>query len=726
MAIPHATTSAAISDQVEKRRNVLMERDDYMRGRLATRLVFCVFMTILLVEVMVMLFTVRSFEQEKLQELVEQTQAAVAPLFYNIQNSSGAGNLLENNTAMRLLATSRVRGFAIYDPKGSLFARDIYGETPSLTPDMNNRNPREIYTWRTPDKARYEVVLGPVQTQTLYTLVLRIDTTHLPILMRGFVLQTLIVVLLLTAFVTTVLMILLGKWLINPIMLLRANLIRAARDPQHPERYQTIYQHRDELGGAVHSANQLINQNAHNLSQISQKAKDKIYKLAFYDNLTELPNRAHFLQKIDECIEAAQKNKRAPLAVFVMDLDNFSDVNDTLGYEAGDMLLKYMGQQLTEALPDASLIARLGEDEFAIMWPLSEAADLSRYSTDDLMPVAQRIFDAFKKPFDIQSTELRIQVSIGAALYPRDTDKAIDLLKKAETALDQAKDEQRGTFCLFTPLFEHTVQNRIQMVRDLREAVEKDQFQLYYQPQFDAKTLKLIGAEALLRWERFDIEARRKMFVRPDHFIPVAEQSGVIVPIGRWVLREAARFAQECAAEGYPDFRVAVNISGVQMQQDDLVALTRDVLASTGLPAHKLELEVTESGVMGDMADNIRLLNQLKDLGIELAIDDFGTGYSSLAYLKKFPVHRLKIDRSFIMNLTEDEDDEAIAKTIIQLGHALNLKVIAEGVEAQGHVDKLLSLGCDEFQGYLFSKPLPAHEFKAFIKKHQAPLEPQA
>jgi diguanylate cyclase (GGDEF)-like protein len=676
---------------------------NWLKSRLSWRIIMSVFITIILVQGIILYSTTKTYQSEQLNELQDNARITLASL---VASTDGA-NQMDDKIIQRLLATTNIKGIAFYAPNRTI-AFDVFGEPPLLTPDRDNANANN--TWLSPDRVRYEAQFGPSVIRSNYVAVVRMNSENVRYKTIQYILQTAVISLLLSAFITTVLILVMGMWLLEPIMLLRNNLLQAAKDPSNAMNFLTSYGRRDELGSVISSANKLIKQNSDNLTRLSEQVQDKIYQMAFFDTLTGLSNRTHFLNKLDEMIQDDKRDPSWQLGILVIDIDNFGDVNDTLGYELGDLLLKNVAEKLKDTLHSALLIARLSEDEFAAIVPLSTRPEGS------IMGITNAVFDIFMESFDIQGNELVLQATLGMAMWPNDADRAIELLKKAESALDQAKLEDKGHFRLYSPVFEQNVQARIQMVRDLRVAIEEKQFALVYQPQFDAKTRKIIGAEALIRWEKLDPDTGKKSFVRPDHFIPVAEQSGLIVPIGRWVLEEACRFAKESMDLGVPPFRMAINLSGVQFARDDIVQLTKDVLARTGLEPHYLELEVTESAVMRDINQTIALLDDLRKIGVELAIDDFGTGYSSLSYLKRFPVHRLKVDRSFVMNVNENKDDASITSTIIQLGHSIGVKVIAEGVETEDQMKFLIEHKCDEFQGYYFSKPLPPGEFRGFVK----------
>lgn len=695
-------------------RTLSKARINWLSGKLSWKVILSVFATIVIVQSIALQYTVNRYKKEQLYELSEVGRSTLAPLLSNIANASPVQ--LSKDALYRLTRATSVRGIAFYRPHVKAMPI-IYGEPPTLVPDINN--PEKTVGKLDADALRYEVSLGPKVLQSSYIAVMRLDSSHIQKRVMDNIRQTALIAILLSGFITTVLIFVLGKWMIEPILRLRNNLLGVARDPTSPAAYLTHYKGRDELGSVISSANKLIRQNADHLLRINQQAQDKIYRVAFFDSLTNLPNRVHFLKKLDEILLSEDQRHRK-VGVIAIDIDHFGDVNNTLGYEAGDQLLRAVAEKLTAALPQSFLIARLSEDEFSVIvdLPADPEQQIKEYTT-----IVQRVF---AQTFIINNNELVLEGSIGMALWPDDGNRATDLLKKAETALDQAKLEENTNFALYSPTFDQAVQTRVQMIQDLRTAIEEKQFTLAYQPQFSADGQKLIGAEALLRWERTDLETGKKIFTSPDKFIPIAEQSGLIVPIGRWVLEEACRFAMECQESHLPHFRIAVNLSGVQFHRDDVITLVKDILTRTRISPHMLELEITESAVMKDIEQTLSLLQQLKNLGVELAIDDFGTGYSSLSYLKRFPVHRLKIDRSFVMNICEDKDEAAITRTIIQLGHAIGLSVIAEGVESADQVQFLTDNGCDEFQGYFFSKPLNAMDFKTFIRDYTPKLAQQA
>lgn len=534
-------------------------------------------------------------------------------------------------------------------------------------------------------------------------------------LVEAHFMQTFGIVFVLSVVVTLVLMLALGKWLLEPIMLLRNNLLSAARNPENPDIRRLKGDTQDEVGIAIRIANDLIRQNAHNLKRLRAQAEDKIHKLAYYDGLTGLPNRTFFVEKLDEAIKRKVGEEDGRLAVICVDIDHFKDINDTMGHEFGDRLLEAIAKRLVKAVPQDALICRASADEFSIM-------TLMKDGLPDSKTLVDRIFKVMAEPVSLMEEKFQVRVSVGVSHSPDDGMDARQILKNADIALNRAKEDGRDTARYYSEDFDVAVQKRFQMVRDLRTALDENQLQLFYQPQFDLASGRIIGAEALIRWWRPDSSKAGGSFIPPFEFIPVAEETGLIVPIGEWVLKTACRTNKLWQEQGLPPFRIAVNISGVQFHRADLVSLVEETLAETKLSAKYLELEVTESVFMENMQKAIDVMTRLHRQGVELAIDDFGTGYSSLSYLRHFPIDRLKIDQSFIRDALTNPGDRMIAKTIITLGHSLNLKVIAEGVETLDHENFLRADGCDEVQGYKYSKPIPADQFVEFVASHNRQL----
>lgn len=448
------------------------------------------------------------------------------------------------------------------------------------------------------------------------------------------------------------------------------------------------------------------------VSEITErkKAEQQIHRLAYYDGLTGLPNRQYFLEHLARMIKEAQPVD-GKIAIVYVDLDNFKRINDTLGHTFGDGVLQAIAKRLKGCIRNTLSesteshgppgLARLGGDEFV-------AAIEGVEDEDVLASVAERIRKRLREPVAFLGHEFVVTPSIGIAMYPQDGEDVEDLLKHADVAMYQAKGAGRDSVRFYSGTMSVRSLARLNLETELRQAVANDDLELHYQPKFELSTGQLSGVEALLRWKNTDGD-----FIPPDQFITMAEETGLILPIGQWVLNTACQQAHSWQNRFGRDLCIAVNISSQQFYQSDLRKTIMKSLFEAAVNPNLLQLELTESILMRDVNDTIATLDYLKDIGVTIAIDDFGTGYSSLSYLKRFPLDLLKIDRSFVNELTERNDDAAICAAIIAMAHQLGLLVIAEGVETNGQVEFLRSQGCDQVQGYLFGKPVPAEEFEA-------------
>ena len=434
-----------------------------------------------------------------------------------------------------------------------------------------------------------------------------------------------------------------------------------------------------------------------------KNAEKELEHLAYYDALTGLPNRVLFLDRLKQGISAAKRDGHQ-LATLLIDLDRFKYVNDTFGHDAGDALLQIVAQRLQSFLRESDTVARLGGDEFIVL--LLETNDPEEASI-----IAQKIIDDLSAPIEVNGKKVNIGASIGISTYPNDGDQCDLLLKHADLALYKAKDSGRGRYHYFSEELQAAVFDQIAMEEEMLKGIDEGQFSLHYQPKINLTSGKMTGMEALVRWNHPD-----KGLIRPDHFIPFAEETGLIIPLGQWILRTACRQMAEFNVGLDVPLKVAINISAGQFQQRGLLHILQDTIERYNIEAENIELEITESSVMGDVDEAIAKMNRFRDLGLHLAIDDFGTGYSSLSYLKRFPINTLKIDQSFVRDLTIDSDDAAIVQAIISMAKSLQLNVVAEGVETQEQLAFLKANGCENVQGYLFSKPLPADEFMQYIK----------
>ena len=681
-------------------------------SRLSWKIVVAVFLTIMTVQASILALTLKNYQNQQLFELKENALSVLS----SVIDTASLNNLVSPinfEQQQRIIAMTQINGMAIYSVEYNLLS--VAGEPTAIF--LNNENDTSK-TYMSESGAHYEVVFRPSDLNGRpYYIVTRLDSTKATDKVTQYVRQSILIMFLLSAFVTTILMIALGKWLLEPIMFLRDNLKLALANPESPNISRSPYDSKDDIGSAIDSAEELIKQNAKNLRQVKTSAQSQIHKLAYYDVLTNLPNRTFFIQKLADYVRQANTDdiNIERMAVIAIDLDHFKDVNDSMGHNVGDAILGAVGRRLKSSLPESAIVARTGEDEFAVTYILN--SDL--ITAKDVGEKIRNIIS--HEPFRVFNESFQVRASVGVSTFPDDAIDPNQVLKNADIALNRAKEDGRDCIREYLEDFDKAVQARFQMLRDLRNALEHNQLTLNFQPQLDLKTGQIIGAEALLRWFKPDNSKEGGKFVSPAEFIPIAEQSGLIVPIGEWVMERACEEAKRWHDAGYP-IRIAVNVSGEQFQQSDLVSFTKSVIEKTGITPQLLELEVTESAFMEDIQQTIKTLKELHALGIELAIDDFGTGYSSLSYLRQFPIDRLKIDQSFIRNALNNSDDAAIAKTIIALGRSLNLKIIAEGVETIEHEHFLVSEGCDEVQGYRYSRPVPAHKFVEFIGRYDGTL----
>jgi diguanylate cyclase (GGDEF)-like protein/PAS domain S-box-containing protein len=435
-----------------------------------------------------------------------------------------------------------------------------------------------------------------------------------------------------------------------------------------------------------------------------KQAASRIERLAHYDPLTNLPNRYNLLGKLTQALELAKRSV-TNLSLLFIDLDHFKNINDSLGHHIGDILLNQVAERLLESVRSADIVARLGGDEFVVV--LQQI-----HSGIDAALIATKIQQSLSQTFQLEGHSLHVTPSIGISVFPYDGENVDDLMKNADLAMYHAKGKGRNNYQFYKTEMNEDVHERLLLESDLLAAIGREEFILHYQPQIDLATGRAIGVEALVRWQH-----PVRGMVMPDIFIPLAEETGLILPIGDWVLKSACRQMAAWSLEGLPPFRMAVNLSARQFKKGNLPGMLEDLILATGIDPHLLELEITESVAMDNPERAIYHLRRFREMGIELAIDDFGTGYSSLSYLKLFPVNRLKIDSSFIQSIETGSEDSAIAAATIALAHTLGKAVVAEGVETEGQLSFLRAQNCDIVQGYLFSVPLPARELVDFVRR---------
>ena len=441
------------------------------------------------------------------------------------------------------------------------------------------------------------------------------------------------------------------------------------------------------------------------------KADERIEYLASHDSLTQLPNREMFNEMLRHAIEAAGRHQRQ-FALLFIDLDRFKVINDSLGHDAGDMLLVQIADRLRVCLRSSDVVARFGGDEFVVLVEeINERGDVERVAADVLAALA--------RPMQLRGHECHTTASIGIAMYPSDGSDAQELTKNADMAMYLAKEDGKNGFRFFSRAIKTQSIERLTLESALRRALEREQFLLHYQPKIDMVSGQITGVEALLRWTHPDLG-----LVPPGQFIPLAEETGMIVPIGRWVLKEACAQNMAWQRRGLRPVTMAVNLSPRQFADEHLLQDVDEALLASGMSPVLLQLEVTESMVMRNVSRAIRVLDAIQNRGIRLAIDDFGTGYSSMSLMKQFPIDTIKIDRSFVRDLSHDSEDQAIAQAIISMGKALGMTVIAEGVETVEQQEFLRSHACDEMQGFLFSKPLPPRELAELLRTASAPVSP--
>lgn len=435
------------------------------------------------------------------------------------------------------------------------------------------------------------------------------------------------------------------------------------------------------------------------LEEITQRKQQDLYFLAHYDQLTGVPNRLLFK---DRLLQACQNAKRThkPFALIFVDLDRFKQVNDTLGHSFGDQLLINFAHRLTSCVRESDTVARMGGDEFVvILQNLTEAGHAEI--------VTLTLIDAIRQPMQIYDHEIQITASLGVALYPLHDDTVDGLIRKADAAMYEVKEKGRNGYVIYSEVYDHCLIERNSLETDLRMALNNHELSLFYQPQIQLSSNQVSGVEALLRWRH-----PKRGLISPATFVPIAEESGLIVSIGEWVLLEACRQHAEWVKQGLPHLRIAINVSAIQFRQKDYCERVKKIIENTGIDPKYIELELTESVVMSNPLQAVTLLNELRSLGIKLAIDDFGTGHSSLSYLTRFPIDKIKIDQSFIRNIQDIPTNAAIVRAIIAMGGSLGLEMIAEGVETIDELECIKNHHCQEVQGYHFSRPIPADEFK--------------
>lgn len=461
---------------------------------------------------------------------------------------------------------------------------------------------------------------------------------------------------------------------------------------------QQLLAHHDE-----HGAVEFYSAIARDMSE-RKRFEEELRHQATHDSLTGLPNRVLLQDRLEHALLTAQRHQLA-VAVLFLDLDNFKRINDTLGHSAGDALLRQVGTRLRARLRTTDTVGRRGGDEFMVIFN-------HPFDVKEVMTVVNKVRGAFSQPFDCEGEELFVTATLGIALYPEDGQNAETLVKNADVAMYRAKDKGKDQYQFYIAEMSAESRAQLTMEMELRRALERSEFVLHYQPQLDTQSGRTVGFESLIRWQH-----PRRGLLQPDQFVPLLEESGLIVGVGEWVLRSACAQWRSWRAQGWGGLRVAVNVSARQFGSTDIVRLLRQVVQEEQVPPGCIELEVTETVVMQDVMRAAEILNALRRLGVRPAIDDFGTGYASLSYLKRFAIDILKIDQSFVFDADKHRDDAAIIEAITSLGHNLGMEVVAEGVETQGQFDFLRAQGCDTVQGYLLGRPMAVNEVDTYLKR---------
>lgn len=494
------------------------------------------------------------------------------------------------------------------------------------------------------------------------------------------------------------------QWLLTrPLTKLIEHLARINPDRPGEHKLPMIRGHeRNELGLWVETANGLLASIEHNM-HLRQEAESSLYRMTQYDSLTGLPNRQQLQSQLDHILDEARRMQRR-VAVLCLGLDDFKGVNEQYSYQAGDCLLKALADRLRGSAGRLGALARLGGDQFVLVLSGIEQP----YEAAEL---AQALLDDLENPIEFDGDPIRLRATIGITLYPEDGDNTEKLLQKAEQTMTLAKSRSRNRYQFYVASIDSEMRARRELEKDLSEALKRNEFHLVYQPQVDYRQNRITGVEALIRWKH-----PQGKLVPPDLFIPLAEQNGSIIEIGKWVLDQACSQLRQWHAEGYTGLRVAVNLSTVQLRHPQLPQMIGELLQKHQLPAETLELEVTETGLIEDIDAAAHNLHSLRRSGALIAIDDFGTGYSSLSYLKSLPLDKIKIDKSFVQDIGQDEG-ATIVRAVIQLGKSLGMTVIAEGVETPEQEAYLIAEGCQEGQGYYYSKPLPARDLDLLLRQ---------
>ena len=619
---------------------------------------------------------------------------AAAAIMFNDQHAA-------NETLAGLSANPRIIGAYLLDQDGRLFASyHLSGEAEAQMWREKLNNADSLRDWGHGFPVAKKIL---VDGKPVGTVVIHSDMVELHKKLRLFLGVVAMIML-----ASSALAYLLARWLqgliSRPVMELATAMKRVSTEKNYALRATAASN--DEIGDLIGGFNEMLGE-IEARDEILKQRQEHLQLLAHFDTLTRLPNRMLFNDRLTQALYQAGRTEQK-MAVMFVDLDHFKDINDTFGHRIGDLLLELVAVRLQHIIRSCDTVARMGGDEFTLF-----VQDVK--TAENACLVAQKIGSELADLYLIEGKEVFVTASIGIALFPEDGMTVDELLRCADTAMYQAKENGKNHFEFYSKEMNVRTSQRLEMQKHLCQALERDELELYYQPKVAVASGRVTGMEALVRWRHPD-----QGMIPPGRFISLAEESGLIIRLGEWVLRSACQQVMAWQAEGYEPLRLAVNVSGYQFRRQNFAATVAGIVAETGFDPAFLELELTESTIMRDVEATVGTLNALKEMGVHIAIDDFGIGYSSLSQLKRFPIDSLKIDRSFICNVTSSKDDLAIVVAIIAMARSLGLKIIAEGVETAEQMAVICEQGCHEMQGYHFSRPVPAMKFIEFLRRGEA------
>lgn len=671
--------------------------DITQRSHSARSIVFWIFTSLLIVQGLLFVPNLWTYEQDLLTVFSRAEKDKLNMVLANLEDRSDITGL---NGSGRML------GATIVDTKtGRAY---MFGQVPSIVPDSRVIGKTQM---RSGDKA--DIVWTTNNDLGQFIVAANLDATGIRDELKAYAIKLVGLGLLISAVVALVGLWVSIRYFYEPLENIISLLQKSRVDGQQGISDTGEVKHLDEFSGLIEEYNTMINEQREAARQVKVKQQYLEYT-AHHDPLTHLPNRLMFDDKLRTVISESLESDK-PFAVYLVDVDNFKFFNDQYGHDVGDKMVKELASRLLSMVRDVDTVARLDGDEFVVL----QTDIVDRESTED---VARRILKVLSQSLEYRGFTLKTTASIGVSFFPDDvhvgeetSQLSEEIVNNASVALQEAKLSGRGGFQIFNEAMRKRITERMTLEEDLKSGLVEEQFEVYYQPKVNMQTGEVIGSEALVRWHHPTLGN-----IRPDIFIPVAEESGIIIPLGEWILRTACKDTLKLQQLGLGDLQVAVNISAVQFTGGDLLPMVSRALDDTEFSATCLELEITESAVMHDPEAVIRSLHELSHFGIKLAIDDFGTGYSSLAYLKRFPVDTLKIDRAFIKDISRDSDDVVIVEAVLGLGKHFGLKVVAEGVEDNDQLEFLKRQGCDIAQGYHLSPPLAFDQYVAWLEDWNA------